>query len=247
MSVEKRLEAMGDETELNLDGINKPDLSKISADCAQNLTELSLNLCQLSDLDSLPSLPALYKLQLNDNKISDIKSIPEKCPSLLELTLSGNKKISSIDQLKPISTLKSLLKIDVEGCAISEKENYRKELFDLCATLAEVDGFDAQGNEVDDDDEEEEDEAEESEEEGDSSQPGLSALYGELGSDEDDDDYNSNEEPEGSDGEDDLEDLVPEQPENQFNDEGAGPSGSSSSAGPPPKRAKIVAPDSDSD
>ena len=111
--------------------------------------ELSLNLCQLSDLDSLPSLPALYKLQLNDNKISDIKSIPEKCPSLLELTLSGNKKISSIDQLKPISTLKSLLKIDVEGCAISEKENYRKELFDLCATLAEVDGFDAQGNEVD--------------------------------------------------------------------------------------------------
>lgn len=98
-------------------------------------------------------------------------------------------------------------------------------------------------------------------------------MYGDLGSDEDDDDYNSNEEPEGSDGEDDLEDLVPEQPENQFNDEGAGPSGSryykkgipilwndeelffylisisnfSSSAGPPPKRAKITAPDSDSD
>ena len=94
-------------------------------------------------------LPALYKLQLNDNKLSDIDCIPEKCPSILELTLSGNKKISSIDQLKPIATLKSLLKIDVEGCAISEKENYRKEIFALCATLAEVDGFDSQGNEVD--------------------------------------------------------------------------------------------------
>merc|ERR1711937_501627 len=194
-------------------------------------------------LVTLPVLPALYKLQLNDNKLSDIDCIPEKCPSILELTLSGNKKISSIDQLKPIASLKSLLKIDVEGCAISEKENYRKEIFALCATLAEVDGFDSQGNEVDDD-EDEEDEAEESDEEGESG-PGLSALYGELGSDEDD--YDSNEEPEGSDGEDDLEDLVPEQPENQFNDEGAGPSGSSSSAGPPPKRAKISAPDSDSD
>lgn len=42
MSVEKRLEAMGDETELNLDGINKPDLTKISAECAKNLTGKSI-------------------------------------------------------------------------------------------------------------------------------------------------------------------------------------------------------------
>ena len=42
MSVEKRLEAMGDETELNLDGINKPDLTKISAECAKNLTGRSI-------------------------------------------------------------------------------------------------------------------------------------------------------------------------------------------------------------
>jgi len=243
MSVLSRLESMGEDgTELNLDGISKPDLSKIQAK-AESLTELSMNLCKLSSLAELPKMPSLYKLHLNDNNISSIEEIVDKCPGLLELSISGNKKIATLEQLKPIEKFKTLMRIDVEGCEFAKEEDYRKKLFELNSTLACVDSLDSRGNEVPDEDDDESDEEVEEDSDDEEGAPGLSALYGgELPSEDDDDDYNSNEEPEGSDGENDSDQGEPEQ--TGYNDEGAGSSGLSS--GPPPKRAK-VARDSDSD
>merc|ERR1711934_53805 len=241
VSISDRISKVDDEnTELNLDGLQKPDLSLLSTK-ADVITELSLNACKINNLSSLPKMPGLFKLQLNDNSLSDTSELAAKCPGLMELSVSGNKKIASIDQLKPLGSLKTLLKIELEGCDIAEDDDYRKTVFAEIATLANVDGFDKRGIEIPDDDDEDEEEEEESEEE-ESGGGGLAALYNaDLPSeDEEDGDYDSNEEPEGSDGEDDEDEII--QPQ-EGNDEGAGSSGLSS--GPPPKRARTVSDDSD--
>ena len=66
----------------------------------------------------------------------------------MELSVSGNKKIASIDQLKPLAELKTLLKIELEGCDIADDEDYRKSAFATIATLSNVDGFDKRGIEI---------------------------------------------------------------------------------------------------
>lgn len=246
MSVTERIKKLtDDETELNLDGIIKPDLS-ILTEKADLITELSLNACKLNSLSSLPTLPALFKLQLNDNNLANISDLPTKCPGLIELSLSGNKKIASLDTLKSLSELKTLLKLELEGCDVADDEGYRKSIFGLVSSLANIDGLDARGNEVpDDDDDDEEDEEEDeadTDDEGDA-EPGLATLYSANlpSDDEDDGDYDSNEEPQGSDGDNSEGEI--EQPQGG-NDEGAGSSGLSS--GPPPKRLRKDE-DSDSD
>ena len=93
-------------------------------------------------------MPGLYKLQLNDNSLTDISELAAKCPGLMELSVSGNKKIASVDQLKPLAELKTLLKIELEGCDIAEEEEYRKPVFAAIATLSNVDGFDKRGVEI---------------------------------------------------------------------------------------------------
>ena len=93
-------------------------------------------------------MPGLYKLQLNDNSLTDISELAAKCPGLMELSVSGNKKIASVDQLKPLAELKTLLKIELEGCDIAEEEEYRKPVFAAIATLSNVDGLDKRGVEI---------------------------------------------------------------------------------------------------
>lgn len=107
-----------------------------------------MNLCKLSSLTDLPKMPSLYKLHLNDNNLTDISDIVAKCPSLLELSLSGNKKIAKVDQLASVADFKTLMRLDLEGCAVANNDSYRKELFSLCSTLACIDNLDSRGNEV---------------------------------------------------------------------------------------------------
>ena len=124
--------------------------------------ELSMNICKLSTLENLPSLPSLFKLSLNDNNLTSITGLAEKCPVLLELYLSGNKKISTLDQLDEISKIKSLLKIEIEGCGVqdTEGENYRDKIFKKFPHLQVVDSYNEQGEEMPDDDDEDEDDEE---------------------------------------------------------------------------------------
>ena len=123
-------------------------MSKVKISLENDILELSMNLCKLSSLAELPKMPSLYKLHLNDNNISSIEDIVDKCPGLLELSISGNKKIATLEQLKPIVKFKTLMRIDVEGCDFAKEEDYRKKLFGLNSTLACVDSLDSRGNEV---------------------------------------------------------------------------------------------------
>ena len=165
-----------DGTELNLDGISKPELEKIGSR-ASDITgtsrtyirfkvrsklnvilELSMNICKLSSLDSLPELPALYKLTLNDNNLTSLDGLAKKCPMLLELSLSGNSKLTDFAQIEDITKLNSLMRLELEGCGIAEKDNYRDEIFKKVKTLEVIDSLNQKGEEVPDDDEDEEDE-----------------------------------------------------------------------------------------
>lgn len=120
--------------------------------------ELSMNICKLSSLDSLPELPALYKLTLNDNNLTSLDGLAKKCPMLLELSLSGNSKLTDFAQIEDITKLNSLMRLELEGCGIAEKENYRDEIFKKVKTLEVIDSLNQKGEEVPDDDEDEEDE-----------------------------------------------------------------------------------------
>jgi len=233
---------MGPEgTELNLDGISKPELEKIGARAA-DITELSMNSCKLVSLDALPELPALYKLILDDNNLTSLDGLAKKCPMLLELSLSGNKKLADFTQMSDLAKLNSLMRLELEGCAIADKDNYRDEIFKQVKTLEVIDSLNQKGEEVPDDEDDEEDEEYEESDDEEENNPGLAALMGDdLGSDDDDGDYDSNEEPDGSDGEQDE-----SEPENDTNEGGAGPSGSGLSK-PPAKRQKLDKPVDDSD
>ena len=109
-------------------------------------------------MDNLPLLPSLYKLSLNDNSLVTIEGLSKKCPALLELSLSGNSKITKIDQLNEISKFSSIIRIELDGCGVTNNENYREKLFKINEALEVVDGLNRQGQEVPDDDDEEEDE-----------------------------------------------------------------------------------------
>ena len=84
-----------------------------------------MNSCKLVSLDALPELPALYKLILDDNNLTSLDGLAKKCPMLLELSLSGNKKLADFTQMSDLAKLNSLMRLELEGCAIADKYNYR--------------------------------------------------------------------------------------------------------------------------
>ena len=111
----------------------------------EHFLELSMNICKLSSLDNLPKLPSLYKLSLADNNLTSIAGLADKCPALLELSLSGNGKITQLEQLEEISKFSSIMRLDLEGCGVADKDNYREKLFKISETLSIIDSLNQQG------------------------------------------------------------------------------------------------------
>ena len=126
------------------------------------LEELSMIGCGITTLEGFPALPALRKLELNDNRISGGLEALAGITTLEELNLGGNR-IASRDEIKAISAL-PLVNLDLVGCPCCEdSDEYRAEIFGMIPTLQVLDGVDAEGEEVlmeseGDDDEEEDDE-----------------------------------------------------------------------------------------
>jgi len=50
------------------------------------------------------------------------------------LSLGGNN-IKDYDELQPLTELKGLLQLDLFGCAVSEKKDYREKLFAMFPSL----------------------------------------------------------------------------------------------------------------
>ena len=123
------------------------------------LEELSMIGCGITTLEGFPALPALRKLELNDNRISGGLEALAGITTLEELNLGGNR-IASRDEIKAISAL-PLVNLDLVGCPCCEdSDEYRAEIFGMIPTLQVLDGVDAEGEEVlmesegDDDDDE---------------------------------------------------------------------------------------------
>ena len=121
-----------------------------------------MNICKLASLESLPEFPALYKLSLNDNNLTSLEGLAKKCPMLLELSLSGNKKLAEFDQIADVAKLSSLMRLELEGSGLAEKDGYRDEIFKKVPTLEVIDSLNQKGEEVPDDEDEEDEEYERS-------------------------------------------------------------------------------------
>ena len=80
------------------------DLRKLNK--MTQLTDLSINNCTINE-NSLPLLPSLTNLEINDTKITSIANILEKCPNLTKLSIL-NASIKDINLLKPHTNLKDL-------------------------------------------------------------------------------------------------------------------------------------------
>nr|XP_038965127.1 acidic leucine-rich nuclear phosphoprotein 32 family member B isoform X2 [Rattus norvegicus] len=189
-----------------------------------NLEFLSLINVGLFSVSDLPKLPKLKKLELSENRIfGGLDRLAEELPSLTHLNLSGNnlKDISTLEPLKRLDCLKSL---DLFGCEVTNRSDYRETVFRLLPQLSYLDGYDREDQEapdsdvevdsveeapdsdgeVDGVDKEEEDEDEDEDVEGEDDEDEVSGEEeefghdGEVDEDEEDEDEDEDEEEEES-------------------------------------------------
>ena len=158
------------------------------------LRTLEMNGCNLSSLDgrvpaaqrlpprrcaqltrggapcSFPSLPALRKLHLSDNRIAGgLEALVAGAPSVELIDLSNNK-VASAAALAPLAQLPKLSALDLAGCPLAEagaEDAYRGAVLAALPRLEWLDSKNRQGVEGEEDgsDDEEEDEEGESDEE----------------------------------------------------------------------------------
>lgn len=221
IALEKRGLADDKIQELILDNCRSTNIEGLT-DSFTALEILSLINVGLVSLKSFPKLPALRKLELSDNRISNALSHLTGSPKLTHLNLSGNR-IKDFDELKPLKDLENLEVLDLFNNEVTMTQNYREKIFELIPSLKYLDGFDKEDLEAPTDDEDGADFGAEEEEE---SLPDLdeSSDY-----DDDDDDndvsladvYNENLEEDGSDYEEDGEvDDDVDEPTDEDEDDG---------------------------
>ena len=101
---------------------------------------------------SFPSLPALRKLYLSDNRIpGGLAGLAAAAPALELLDLSNNK-LAAVDALSPLAALQQLGALDLGGCPVAEsdaakEEAYRAAAFALLPKLTWLDGRNRAGEE----------------------------------------------------------------------------------------------------
>jgi len=188
---------------LNLDSCRDLKIENLG-DEYQNLESLSLINVGLSTLRGFPKLANLKKLELSDNRLCDGMDYLAMCPQLTHLNLSGNR-IKEVADLAPLADLNNLSNLDLFNCEVTKLEDYRAQVFKLLPKLKYLDGFNAEGDNEEEDDEclesededidedsEEDDEEEESgdeeDEEDDGNDVGLSYLAKSNLNDEDEED-----------------------------------------------------------
>ena len=90
-------------------------------------------------------------MELNKNKLTgeELEKLINKYPKLYKLKIEENA-IESIDDLKCLSKLEELKKINVQGNPFCEKnENYKDEIFKILGKIITVDSQTKDGNKID--------------------------------------------------------------------------------------------------
>jgi hypothetical protein len=151
-------------TSLNLDNCKSTQISGLTEEFT-SLKSLSLINAGLTTLKGFPSLPALVKLELSDNRLSGTLNLLSGCTKLQHLDLSGNK-IKDLEALEPLKDLSELKNLDLFNCEVTNVEGYREKLFEMLPSLVYLDGFNKENEENEEEDEDDENEDEENGEEG---------------------------------------------------------------------------------
>lgn len=182
--------------DLVLDEGEAADLSEVTDLLGAHtaLQSLSLDSVGLTSLKGLPSLPALKKLSVGNNKIAEgLDLLAKQCPKLETLNLANNQTIKSFDSLAPLKQLTHLKTLVLDGCEISKDDKYLQRIRELLPQVTKVDGkaqkFEGASEEDDEDDDDEEGSDEED-------GPGLAHLLNDVEDEDDDEDF---QEEEGSD------------------------------------------------
>lgn len=153
IALEKRGLADDKIQELILDNCRSTNIEGLT-DSFTALEVLSLINVGLVSLKSFPKLPALRKLELSDNRISNALSHLTGSPKLTHLNLSGNR-IKDFDELKPLKDLENLEVLDLFNNEVTMTQNYREKIFELIPSLKYLDGFDKEDLEAPSDEEDE--------------------------------------------------------------------------------------------
>lgn len=151
IALEKRGLADDKIQELILDNCRSTNIEGLT-DSFTALEVLSLINVGLVSLKSFPKLPALRKLELSDNRISNALSHLTGSPKLTHLNLSGNR-IKDFDELKPLKDLENLEVLDLFNNEVTMTQNYREKIFELISSLKYLDGFDKEDLEAPSDEE----------------------------------------------------------------------------------------------
>ena len=67
-----------------------------------------------------------------------------------------NNKITTLDQVKKLSEISNLIKLDLSGNEVCKIDDYRKKVFDSISTLQCLDGKDQDNQSIESDDDEDE-------------------------------------------------------------------------------------------
>lgn len=120
---------------------NKKDLEKYT-----NLVHLSLNGKGIQSLKNFPKLENLQVLELRGNELngSDFSEINKLYPNLYKLKVGENPLTNNA--VFKVFKDGSLRKLELEGTEISEKDEYREKLFELCENLEIIDNETREGD-----------------------------------------------------------------------------------------------------
>jgi len=158
--INQQIEEQEDDVqEISLDQIHftkfTPEIAQLLEKHKETILFLSLNDCALNSLEGFPNLPKLVRIELTDNKING-KELAQfsQFTSLQSLSLGGNP-IQEVADLEALKGLSALVQLDLFGCPISEKPDYRDKVFGIFEGLEILDNQDKEGNDVDYDEEEE--------------------------------------------------------------------------------------------
>lgn len=138
--------------ELSLDGLEiitiTPELQS-HLEKFKNLIALSMNECSLNSLENFPKLTNLARLELCDNELTS-SSLPAltSLKGLQSISLGGNS-FKTVEELAPLKSLENLTDLDLLGCDLEDREDFRERVFEYLPRLMILNNFDREGNDLD--------------------------------------------------------------------------------------------------